>query len=138
VSGLFGVADALPRLTPGWEKRYLLAKEGFSDFGPPPLPLAVIYILTTRSGMGEPRIEEVTPRDALLELVRNTYMNWFLDQEQRANEFGNLSEIVENVPIRRLIIQTESWRVDDLCNTVLKDAVALIGGCHSIEDFAPR
>jgi len=64
-------------------------------------------------------------------------MNWILDREQRANEFSHLSEIVDHVPVRRLIVQMESWRIDELCGVVLADALELIGGRDSIKGLSP-
>ena len=60
--------------------------------------LALIYVLAPRSEEPDaPRIERMHPREAMMELVQNTYMNWLLDQRQRAAEFGREGERREHV-----------------------------------------
>jgi len=132
VRGLLGTADALPRLTPTWDKCFLPLDGEKAAFEEQPLPAAVIYLLAGRSESNAPRIEEISPREALLELVRNTYMNWSLDRQKRAAEFRRLSEIVEQISVRRLIPHLHSWRMDELCSLITTDAVALIKGRQSV------
>lgn len=126
VRDLFGAPDALPRLTPTWEKCFLPLDGATAVFEAQRRPLAVIYILAQRSELQAPRIEEIAPREALLELVRNTYMNWFLDRTQRAAEFHTLSELVAQVPVRRIVPHLHPSRVGELCNLIVTDATALI------------
>ena len=126
VRDLFGAPDALPRLTPTWEKCFLPLDGAHANFEMQPRPLAVIYILAERKEENAPRIEEVTPAEALLELVRNTYMNWFLDRKQRAAEFHTLSEIVAQVPVRRIVPHLHFSHIDELCSLITTDAIALI------------
>jgi hypothetical protein len=132
VQGLLGTPDALPPLTPTWDKRFLPLDGETAAFETQRLPAAVIYLLAGRSESNAPRIEEISLREALLELVQNTYMNWFLDREQRAAEFHRLSEIVAQVSVRRLIPQLNSWRMDELCRLITSDAVALINARQSV------
>jgi hypothetical protein len=131
VRDLFGAPDALPRLTPTWEKCFLPLDGAMAVFEAQRRPLGVIYILAERDEVHAPRIEEIAPREALLELVRNTYMNWFLDQKQRAAEFHTLSEIVAQVPVRRIVPHLHSSAIDDLCSLIMTDAVALISSRQS-------
>src|SRR5262249_22183040 len=49
VNALFGTEDALPLLTPTWDKRYLDLQANISCFQEHPLPLAAIYLLDKRS-----------------------------------------------------------------------------------------
>jgi hypothetical protein len=123
VSKLLGSAQALPQLTPVWEKRYLSLDGVLANFASQPLPLALIYLFSPRSDApSAPLIEEVRPRIALLELVQNTYMNWLLDRKQRAVEFDTLARLVRNVPVRRIIPHTDPQRIDRLCELILADA----------------
>src|SRR5207244_6105024 len=48
VRRLFGSEDALPRITPTWEKRYLPLGQKGHPFASKPLPLAAVYILDSR------------------------------------------------------------------------------------------
>ena len=126
VRDLFAAPDALPKLTPTWGKCLLPLDGAVAVFEAQRRPLGVIYILAERDERQAPKIEEIAPREALLELVRNTYMNWFLDQKQRAAEFHTLGEIVARVPVRRIVPQAHSSGIDDLCNLIMIDAVAVI------------
>jgi len=131
VCDLFGAPDALPRLTPTWEKRFLPLDGAMGVFEAHRRPLGVIYILAERDEVHAPRIEEIAPREAFLELVQNTYMNRFLDQKQRAAEFHTLSGIFAQVPVRRIVPHLHSSCIDDLCSLIMTDAVALISSRQS-------
>src|SRR6185437_9393951 len=61
-------------------------------------------------------------REALLELVQNTYMNWLLDRDQRAAEFEVLCKIVQQVPVRRIIPHADPARLGALCDLILQNA----------------
>jgi len=89
VEKLLGDKEALPNLTPTWDKRYLALDGGRARFAEKKLPLGAVYLLGERA-MDEraPRIENISPREALLELVQNTYMNALLTKEQRAAELN--------------------------------------------------
>jgi hypothetical protein len=126
VRDLFGTPDALPRLTPTWEKCFLPLNGAHANFETQARPLGVIYILAGREEGDAPRIEEITPAEALLELVRNTYMNWFLDRNQRAAEFHTLSQIVAQVPIRRVVPHLHFSHIHELCSLIATDAIALM------------
>jgi hypothetical protein len=123
VKALFGTADALPRLTPSWEKCFLPLDGGTARFEPEEQPLGVIYLLAPRTGVkGAPRIEELSPREALLGLVQNTYMNWLLDRKQRAAEFDFLSRLVTRIPVRRIMPHSDPARISVLCDLIVSDA----------------
>ncbi|HKM83511.1 MAG TPA: hypothetical protein VJY15_21440 [Candidatus Acidoferrum sp.] len=124
---LLGSAEALPRLTPVWGKRFLSLDGVRARFSPEALPLGLIYLFAPRSDDADaPRVEEMRPREALLNLVQNTYMNWLLDREQRAVEFDTLSRLVQQVPVRRLIPHRDAGRISALCELIQKDAAPLL------------
>jgi len=116
VEKLLGDKEALPNLTPTWDKRYLALDGGRARFAEKKLPLGAVYLLGERA-MDEraPRIENISPREALLELVQNTYMNALLTKEQRAAEFELLSRLVNRVPCKRLIPHRDATRLGKLC-----------------------
>jgi hypothetical protein len=123
VQMLFGAVDALPRLTPTWEKCYLPLDGHRATFDSRSVYLGAIYILAPRADDGTaPRIEVMNNRDALLGLVQNTYMNWLLDRNQRAAEFEFLGKLVSEVPVRRLVPHSDPARIDRLCDLILADA----------------
>lgn len=119
---LMGREDALPRLTPNWEKRYLPLDGVLAAFQAQPCPVGGIYLLVPRTADEDaPRIEPMTPQEALLTLVQNTYMNCLLDREQRAREFEVLARLVEQVPVRRIVPHRDAGRIAALCGAILAD-----------------
>jgi hypothetical protein len=66
------------------------------------------------------------PRDALLELVQNTYMNWLLDRERRAEEFDELWKVVQQVPVRRIVAHTDGAAIGKLCEIIMADATQIL------------
>jgi hypothetical protein len=95
-------------------------------------PLGSVYILAPRVAESDaPRVEEISPRQALLELVQNTYMNWLLDRRQRAAEFEMLSKLVLQVPVRRLVPHLDPTRMAALCESIEQDVERLLPGADS-------
>ena len=112
---------------PDLEERFLALDGGRATFSREELPLGAIYILGHRSAEeGAPSIKPMSAREALLDLVKNTYMNWLLDREQRAVEFEFLAKLVQQVPVRRLIPHADPKKISDLCNLLVEDAQSLI------------
>ncbi|MDH3444334.1 MAG: serine/threonine protein kinase [Deltaproteobacteria bacterium] len=127
VKALYGSPDALPRLTPTWNKCYLdLAGEG-SRFQQKPLPLGAVYILGERShDPVAPFMSAVPLRSGLIALVANTYANKLLDDAMRAQEFAVLCQLMADVPVRQVTPHIDSSRLSQLCHTILEDFTALI------------
>ena len=131
---LFGAPDALPPLTPTWEKRFLALDGVQAKFEPQRKPLGAVYLLARRSEETDaPRIEALAKREALLQLVQNTYMNWLLNRRQRAAELDTLAGIVTRIPVRRIVPHKDSARVDALCDLIVLDAERLFAGRESTE-----
>ncbi len=123
VSFLLGSSEALPQLTPVWERRYLPLDGVRSSFSPGPLPLGLIYLLAPRlDDANAPQVEDLSPREALLTLVQNTYMNWLLDRKQRAVEFDVLSRLVQQVPVRRIVPHSDPGQIAALSELIQEDA----------------
>jgi hypothetical protein len=119
---LFGSADALPLLTPNWDKRYLDLAGDTHRFQSVALPLAAIYLLGQRSGDATaPRVEPVAPQAAMIELVGNAYAPRLKEKAARAAEFEVLTGLIETVPVRRAIPNADLSRVDRLCEVILED-----------------
>jgi hypothetical protein len=121
VTLLYGSADALPRLTPTWEKRALdLTKNGYR-FQEQPLPLAAIYVLAGRSSDAETRIEGLKGRENLLTLLGNTYVGYLQSGAMRRQEFESLGRLVATVPIRRVVAAEAPAGITSLCTRILDD-----------------
>jgi len=123
---LFGARDALPLLTPNWDKRYLDLAGDNHRFQTDSLPLAAIYFLGARSeDVGAPRIEVVAPRAGMIELIANMYVPYLKDNAAHAREFNALRHVIAKVPLRRAIPGADLGRVSDLCKVILDDFRAL-------------
>ena len=124
---LFGQADALPQLTPAWEKHYLELDGTRAKFSQTKLPLGIVYLIAPRSSEeNTPRVEKLSPREAFLGLVQNTYMNWVLSRKQRANEFETLCRLVQQIPVRRIVPHAKPEKISGLCELILQDAASVL------------
>lgn len=129
VGKLYGSEDALPNLTPTWEKKFLALDGDRARFQPEPKRLGAIYLLGSRvDEETAPRISAISPREALLDLVQNTYMNVLLTREQRAEEFELLSRLVNRVPCKKVIPHTDAARIGKLCELIEVDASMVASG----------
>jgi hypothetical protein len=122
VKAIYGSADALPRLTRTWEKRYLDLTEASYRFKPEPLPLAAVYVLSERShDPAAPSVKAIPLQTGLMALVANTCANHLLDRAMRAQEFASLGRLVTHVPLRRVTPHANLTRLSRLCDTILDD-----------------
>lgn len=117
---LFGAENALPLITPNWNKRFLdLNSPGFR-FQPQPLPLAVIYLLG-----GAPIATQrawacaCEPRDALIALVSNVYTSYLATPPMQAHELRFAARLLPQVNVRRLALP--DLDSPQLCEDVIAD-----------------
>jgi len=123
-SALFGFDNALPHITPNWDKRYLALGENGHRFATEPLTLRTIYILGEREAdLDEAIFEEVAGGDAFMELVTNSYVNYLLDRDMRSQEFKALGRIVSNIPVRRIRPTTNHADLHRFCGAIATDAM---------------
>jgi hypothetical protein len=126
VSVLFGSPEALPRLTPSWEKRVLDLGQRELAFQDEPLPLGAIYVLhARRDEAGLPRVEASPARHAIVELVANTYAGPLLEPAMRAAEFDFLGRMVARVPVRIVTPHADPAQMSRLCEVILDDVRSL-------------
>jgi hypothetical protein len=122
VTALYGTPDALPRLTPTWDKRFLDLRESAGGYRPRPLPLAAIYLLTVPDpDRTLPGVGRVSGIESLLALVANTSANYLLDDAMRGQEFACLGELVGAVPVRRLVRGDDPALVPAVCEAIVRD-----------------
>jgi hypothetical protein len=120
VQALYGAVDLLPRITQTWDKRHLDLTDRRYRFLDRPAPLSAIYVLDERTA-GAPVIEAMRPRDAILALVANTYANYLLDPDMRAQEFGELEALATNVAVRRVRPTSDVSLTPELCQAIVQD-----------------
>ncbi|WP_373540729.1 hypothetical protein [Chamaesiphon sp.] len=125
VQALYGDAEALPRLVPThptWDKRYLDLNQAGYQFQSAPLPLAAIYYINDRADDPAcPQIAPMTTQDRLITLVTNTYTNYLLDKQLRAQEFEILSRVVAYIPVRQLTPHTDIGRLVETIELLIAD-----------------
>jgi hypothetical protein len=123
VTKLLGDGSDLPRLSPNWEKRYLPLDGIRAKFAAAKKPVGIIYTFGSPSTDSRaPYIDELRAKDAVLELVQNTYMNWLIDRQRRAEEFEELCRIVQQVPVRRITTHLDAAKIGALCELIFADA----------------
>ena len=124
VAALYGSADALPRLTPTWDKRFLEVMADGYRFQDQPLPLAALYVLAGRaSGSGWPRVEVLAPAAGLMALLANTQASHLLDGRMRAEEFRCLGRVAASLRVCRLTVPDDLAALPALCDAVVEDVL---------------
>jgi len=122
VEALFGTPEALPRITPTWDKRFLALDGGRFRFESRTLDVGAIYLLADRDAAAAgPRIEALGGHEALMGLVGNTYTNYLLDKSMRARELDELSRLAASTRIRRAVPAVEFARIGELCDAIEAD-----------------
>ena len=127
---LIGDPQRLPLLTPNWDKRafpvealgYVLARN--------PTPLAGVCILGDREDTADaPRISRLRPAEALIALMPHTSANYLLDENMRATEFAQLTQLVESTSVYRVVPHSDPMRLPELVTRVaaLANVVANTG-----------
>ena len=134
VEGLFGAADALSRLTPSWDKRFLQLSGRFR-FQSTSLPLAAIYVLGERRASGTAvSIGPISQRTALIELVSNSYTSYLLNPRQRAQEFELLGRLLDHVPLHVLKAGANLRNFDPTYDAIIEHFLKLdVGSDHAAQ-----
>ncbi|QQS47689.1 MAG: serine/threonine protein kinase [Acidobacteriota bacterium] len=122
VEMLFGAPDALPLMTPNWDKRYLDLTNRKYQFQRAPLPLGAIYFLDKRvNDPNAPMIEPVTPLNGLLKLITNVYTYYLLEKEMRERHFELLGRLAKHMPLRKVTPHKDPKLLTELCQSILVD-----------------
>lgn len=126
VAMLYGAADALPPLTPTWDKRALSLTEP-GAFRQQSLPLSAVYVLGEQRDHAEPSIADVGGADRLMVLLANSYVGYLLDRNMRHREFELLARLASSAHVRRVTRPGAPAAVTRLCTRILEDCERL--GC---------
>lgn len=104
------------------EKQQWAIGDGQGKFCCKALPLGVIYLLGEREGgPNAPRVEPMTAQAALMNLIANTFANKLPDVAIRAKEFAFLGQLMNQVPVRRLVPHKDPTRLQELREVILDD-----------------
>lgn len=118
-----GRREALPKLTPNWDKAYL-PLDGRAFYGSA-MPLAAIYVLQPRRAMAAAAETAGLQGHALLtQLIANTYGKRLVDRRMRAHEFGVLGRLARAVPVRSLALNADGARLAEACEWLRTHALA--------------
>lgn len=121
---LLGGCEHLPRAHPDLSKRRVpIGPGGFGTFHDAPLPLACLYLLE-RSPAGDAPIEirEVSPRDALIELLRHSFTPLLVEAAGlQPARFDLLSRLVLQVPVKRLLYPSGFDHLPRVAEAVRRD-----------------
>lgn len=121
VNFLYGSPDVLPPISHDWQKRRLALGNPVNRFEERSLPLGAIYILGDRRADRAPLVETISGRDAMIELVVNSYATNILDRAMRTQEFNVFGRLVSSVPLRRAIPHQDLGRIEEFCQVILDD-----------------
>lgn len=118
-----GWREALPKLTPNWDKGYLPLGE--ARFHATAAPLGAIYLLQQRREMAPPcQVRELSGQAVLSQLIANTYGKRLVDRHLRAHEFDVLGRLARAVPVRALALSADGARLADACVWLGRHALA--------------
>jgi hypothetical protein len=121
VTIVYGPDKKLPTFSANWDKRMLSLSANDLKFEGKQLRLGALFILGERDSQPDsPRIEPLSPKDALLSLVANSYATNLLDMHMRAAEFEFLGRMLQSVPVQRLIPHKDPSKIDGLHDVVLR------------------
>lgn len=128
---LFGTSNALPCLTPNWDKRYLALDAEPFRFQSKPRRLSAIYVLGD-GGQAQPftPVEPMNARDAMLALLKENAQGMLLSNADRAREFAAIAELVKHVPLKRLCTNDNAKYPAALANAILEDFRATMALAH--------
>lgn len=131
VAALFGDPDALPQLTPTWDKRGLNLNHGGYQFQAEPLPLAAAYILSERSDSVEaPYLRPMAGAAALIKIVCNAWGHYNKPPEL-ARQLEILARLSSRIPIRELVAHRDPKRLPDLLELVADDVRKIHSSCEN-------
>lgn len=108
--------ESMPLLHPLMEKR---AHRSLTRFQQEPLGLGLIYVLEEGPSI---EVAPVRPQEAVVELVRHSYCVKLLQAEETSSHFIQCANLVNNVPVRRLIRPRSLPALADVARFVEDDA----------------
>jgi hypothetical protein len=117
-----GAFEDLDRVHPTVSKRRIPIGSGrFGAFHGSSLPLACLYLPERREG-GSIEIQEVSPRDAFIELVRHSFSPNLVEAAGlQAGRMEIFARLVTRIPVRRLLYPSGFEHLDRVAETILRD-----------------
>lgn len=113
---LFGHRDALPAISPSWDKRMFSAGDRFVST---PLPVGAIVFPEAAVGAEPSRIADVAVPDAALCAIGHSYRGEILDAGMRRRDFELLGQLATAVPARAIVVGRGARELERACELVL-------------------
>jgi hypothetical protein len=120
---LGGHAD-LPQVLPNTDKRRVpVGARGLGRFCNESRPLSRLYLPLRVDDHAAPvRLEPVPPQQALIELVRESFLKTVLEKAGLHRErFARLASLVSQVPMARLVYPSGLDRLPEVCAAIVED-----------------
>ena len=122
---LYGEADALPRLTSTWTKRYLDLQAAPRTFAAGAHPISAIFILGARTAQG-PSINRLRGHEAAMQLIANTSMGLHLEPAARVRELESIARLTASVPVYLAHAAEDLGRIDEFCDLIITVSAAAL------------
>lgn len=114
--------EALPRVIPDEDKRYVTLEGDNGSYHPIPAALGAVYVLDPRpAGSCAPGVEELQGTEAAMRLLANNCGSMRLSPEHRAREFEVFGQITNRLPVRGARIPREPGSLDRIYDLILRD-----------------
>jgi hypothetical protein len=122
-SHFLGSYEHLPMVAPDVSKRWVPAGPGgLGTFHGGALPLGCVYLLDRQPGLEPLEIRTLSPRDALIELLRHSFTPLLVEAAGlQAGRFDRLARLVRQVPVRRLSYPSGFDRLPGVAEAILRD-----------------
>jgi hypothetical protein len=117
-AGLFGSAEALPLLTPTWEKRFLDTRASFVDQA---VPVGAVGVLAAREA--ETSMRRLSGHEAVMSVLARTSVPHLVDDSLRGEELARLAELTAAVPVLELRLRDDLAALSGIAKA-LQEAVA--------------
>jgi len=116
--------EHLPRVHPDLEKRWIpVGRDGLGVFHDDDAPLSCVYLLDRRKeGDASIEIREISPRDAVIELLRHSFTPLMVEAAGlQPARLDLLSHLVLQVPVKRLRYASGFDRLPQVADAVRRD-----------------
>jgi hypothetical protein len=122
VEAMFGSPEALPKISPGWDKRLLTLSGGEHRFRSTRLPIGALYWLTESQWTeNTPCMSDLRASELMMKLVSMSYPDYLLNGEMRSNEFDTLARLAANVPGSEIKVCNDLFAVPETCRAIIAD-----------------
>jgi hypothetical protein len=88
------------------------------------VPLKAIYVLpppSASAGVEEISIRQLSPREAFIELIKNTYNPVITESQRLQDQFGLAARLSVRVPFKGLSYPRDLELLPSICEAILED-----------------